>query len=353
MTQVSHAQRDTLRHKSESLRQLNKTLRQTPPAITEGSILCVAILRATDAVLGDVEAVKAHTSGMSQLIEAFGGIDRLAPGIAVQIHLADIKAAILADAQPSFPMSYHTRCRFEMFSGAPSAPYHTNSSRLGSRFFSEPLSCQISPEVQQCLRYARHIALVVEAWFTDPDFLPSLTMEDFLILEHRLLSLPFESALSPLDDCIRIALLLYTDIGVWNTPLYVAWVECMVARLESAVATLKSYSTSRPYHELILWMLFLGRYAVGAHMKLERTWFNENLSETIDTLKVTRWEEASQILSGFFYVDRIFGRRFFKIWCAILTGSGEVEDPDLYDHPCRAGRATVSIKKFLGYKPDP
>jgi hypothetical protein len=56
-------------------------LSQNRPTVTEGSILCVTILRATEAVLGDVEAVKAHTLGMSQLIEALGGIDRLAPGI--------------------------------------------------------------------------------------------------------------------------------------------------------------------------------------------------------------------------------------------------------------------------------
>jgi hypothetical protein len=246
-------------------------------------------------------------------------------------------------------MSQHTRRRFEMLSGAPLQRHDTHSSFLDSHFFSGPAARQICPELQQCFRYARYLVVVVDEKLTSSDSSHTSRIEEFLTLEHRLLSLPFEQHLTGIEDCIRIALLLYTSVGLWNTPLYVAWVEYLVARLKIAMASLECHSRSLPYSELMLWVLFVGRYAAGAHMELEKVWFNKNLLENIAILKINKWQEARQILGGFLYVDRGFRKRFLGIWCAVLMGSGEMEDQDLYDHPCKSGRASLSVKKFLGY----
>ena|SRR2546423_6608573 len=186
--------------------------------VTKSTILYVTILRPTEVVLGDVAAVKAHTLGMRQLIQAYGGFDRLTPAIAVQVPLADIKAAIVADSQPSFPMSQRIRLQFDMLNAAPCQPSDKYSSTLGMRFFSGQIARRLCPELQQCLRYARHLVLAVETCVSFPDSSTNNSIEDFLFLDHRLLSLPFELNLSHIEDCVRIALLLHTSIGLWKTP---------------------------------------------------------------------------------------------------------------------------------------
>ena len=72
-------------------------------------------------------------------------------------------------------------------------------------------------------------------------------------------------------------------------------------------------------NEAFLWVLF-----VGAHMSFgqrERPWFVVALARVVPTLKLHDWIQVRNLLTRFYYSDRVFQESFRNIWeeAAMLT----------------------------------
>ena len=317
-------QEDTLRHKALSLNLLSKQLTQDPDdiSITEAPILCVTVLLAAEAILGDSAALIAHTNGLIRMIELFGGEELLSPTAATHVNLVDVKSAVVRQMRPSFPLRPDLRRRFDDLSAEFFQPEDATLFFVGSRFLSQPLSGKISPLLRQCLQYTCHLISIVEQYHHSRQYSSIYNINDFLALEHILLSLPYEYSLDALENCIRLALLLYSNIALWITPLYFAWVVSLVHQLQAALLALDWEDVTQNHPELLLWFLLLGRYAASSmYTEGEAAWWTAKVQLVISILGVRQWEEARQIVKGFFYVDRLCSGPWQTVWGSVELGN--------------------------------
>ena len=132
-------------------------------------------------------------------------------------------------------------------------------------------------------------------------------------LEHRLISLPYEPSYldiqTDLQDTLRYATLLYTHsclpISAPGSPQSRRLVIGLKTNLENSGALSAMVG---PLAEAVLWMLFLGsRNASG---QIERPWFALNLARKIKSLGLGSWEDAREVLVGFFYQEKALGLSF-------------------------------------------
>ncbi|MCJ1406101.1 hypothetical protein MMC19_000166 [Ptychographa xylographoides] len=333
----SNVQQDALRHKAESLQLVSKTLAQAPHAMAEGTILCVSVLRVGEAVFGDKAAIAAHTKGMSRMVEIFGGINLLSSSVVTQVYLSDIKAATVLRTRPSFLLSPLLDRQFGELSMTPLQPSSLSLSGIGARFFSNSIAIYICPELLKWCQYIRHLVNMTVC--TQNPQAPSarLSIIDFIILEHHLLSLPHDQFLVGIEEAIRVALLLYSNIGLWHIPRYFAWVEILVSALQAALVSLDWACYSQQCPDLLFWLLMLGLHAAGRRTEVERKWFKESLEDIIKTIGLLKWQGARQILIEFLYVDSVFQKPYEKIWIDMALGSREDREMEsmLGRHPCR------------------
>jgi hypothetical protein len=67
-----------------------------------------------------------------------------------------------------------------------------------------------------------------------------------------------------------------------------------------------------PYSEVLMWVLYLGAYISKGQR--ERPWFIVHLSRGARLLKIKDWNEMRTILMQYFYIDRIYLRRYLEVW---------------------------------------
>ncbi|MCJ1377343.1 hypothetical protein MMC17_000438 [Xylographa soralifera] len=292
---------NALYYKSVTLKLLSeefcKTLR-----ITEATILCVALLLAAEAIIGDATGLAVHTKGLVHIVNLFGGYDLLSTRVAAQVSFADIKAAIAQQRAPSF---------FPHFS-----LHHPPSS-----FHAQHLLVHLSPLIQHYILLTQHLTLAAHRQRNHTSSSP-LTLSDFLSLEHALLSLPSSHLLGSLDNAVRIALLLYTNTALWTPPLYFTWVLALLAQLKAAILAPEMQLAGLPRcEELLLWMAFLGGYVASATNGVEAVWWAGRLRDAAVRLSVGTWQQARGVVEGFLYVEEVYGEAWEEFWDYAVGGA--------------------------------
>lgn len=177
----------------------------------------------------------------------------------------------------------------------------------------------------QCQQHSKmHFVTKLRQCKIDGSYLCTYGLDELTALEHKLLFLPHETGLIELEECLRVALLLYSNLALWKTPLYLGWVRSLAHKLKSAILTLDSQNQSldQSVHQLLLWMLCLGGQAMSGQDVLEREWWTSKLQLIIQNLNLTEWQEVVEVLKGFFYVERISERPWVRVWRAAISDSG-------------------------------
>lgn len=314
----SYQRESTLRYKALALRTLSARITHSP-RITEADILCITVFLFTESLAGDQVAVKAHFEGLTRLIRAYGGPDRLSPIITTHIQLASFMAAQAQQTVPIAPLPTTFKHRFDRISAT---TFHSNDSsllRMGSTFLS-PLCHELCHRLRKCLRYMRHVLVWIEHVHANTKILESEWIETLVILTHTLISLPHEHEhehhypLTKLEESVRLALLLYCDTALWRFSPWISWVKSVVTALREAVCSCLLSPLSSPsvaHLELRLWILVLSLQAcepglVGEEGRM-RMWWVEHIRLTAMQLGVREWSEARYVFRGFFYVERVCG----------------------------------------------
>ena len=324
-----------LRYKALTLQKLSDHLTKNceGACVTETDILCVVILLFCETIAGDRLAVNAHLLGLTRIIKLYGGQQSLSPIVATHVQLTTLLAAQLDQTPPIFKLNPAMQGRYEKVSTTPFVPEDNlcQGFGTGSAFFSRPLCYELSSTLQQCLRYMRQVIARVEKYHNSVRVLEGEWIDDVLALEHTLVALPHKAALSKLEDCVRLAGLIYCNTALWRIPLYFRWVMSLVAHLKSALVSLNR----REYPELHFWILFLGRQACTLEFPTAETaWWNEAVSEVAGELGIRSWDEACQTFQGFFYVERTHATRWRTVWADIEQGTCSLEPICDPEHPC-------------------
>ena len=332
---------DVLRYKSIILRNLSQQFREDPTGIfvTEAEILCVTLLLFTSCIIGDEGAVHAHLLGLARMIRAFGGEDRLSPNGSIQIRFTSLIAAQLLQTRPLLSLRPSSQRRFENISAAPVIPQGISlfDHGLGLRFCTQPLSDALAPSLQCCVGYLRQVIARIEQVQDHLHRFNGDWIDEGLALKHVLVAMPHDLCLSPLDECVRLALLVYCNTAMWKILLYFRWVMALIRQLKSAIILLDQTDINN-VPELHFWMLFLGRQACSVEFSDEETgWWTTETIKAAGNLGISSWDEARIVFLEFFYIDRISAQRWEAVWTDLVQSTltadviRTVWDPE---HPC-------------------
>ena len=348
--ETSFSDNRALRYKYATLQGLsNQLIREQESATsTEADIFCVTILLFGETIIGDRSAIDAHLLGLRRMIRIQGGQDFISPAVATHVHLTTLLAAQLTQSSPILPLRSCLQDRYEHQCTAPHSPSPENQflldRGLGSAFLCEPLCLELLLPLQQCMHYMRGVVSRVEYARAHIKDFEGDWIDDVLTLLHVLIAMPYDYPLSQVDECIKLALLLYCLTAIWRFPLYMKWVTILVSNLKATIISLGESSAGWAYPELRFWMLFVGRQACTLELPADETaWWSEALNEVANHLGIVTWEGTREIFEQFFYVDHVHATRWKAIWIEVLQGncSAEIVLVPEPEHPCGFRQATL------------
>lgn len=320
------AEKDTLYHRVATLSTLRSLLSsgESHPFVLRTSILCVAILLAAEAMMGTFDGLESHTQGLQRLVTVFGGIHALPASMISQVQLADVKAATAQRRLPSFKLEpyimQHAQQRARLL--VPTTIGESSTTNFGLSFTKPYLLTRLCPALLQCISHAKSLTLVNSNSSGGNQFTSSLKIDDFILLDHSLLSLRDHQTLSTLEECVRLALLLFSNTALWQIPPYFNWVISLVTELKSTLLLTGRHSMINEQQELFLWVSLLGLYAVPKSNAADRRWWSHRVREFAARLNLTSWKDAREVVSTFAYIDKIYGSAWEEMWNAAVLIKG-------------------------------
>ena len=340
-------ERDALYHKAKALSGLRSLVENYDAAqiATESSVLCVAVLLAAEAIMGDDVSLKSHASGLRHLVGVRGGLEALSAPAASVVRLADVKAALVRRTRPHFGgpslavglLESHARSK-KTAGTLQTLP----TDQTGSGFLEKRLRSRLRPAVLACASEVRRLTLAVSR-ANRRRRIVGVALDDFIALEYNLASLRNDD-LTALERSVCLALLLFVNTALWRVPVFFNWVKCLTADFEAAIRQL-DWSVAVDRHPgLLLWMMFMGRYVGCLGPAADCHWWSERIRHAAARAGVATFQAARVKLQEFFYVEEVYGHAWERIWedaaCGRLLGSEADEvAPGLaslvvQEHPC-------------------
>lgn len=212
----------------------------------------------------------------------------------------------------------------------PSAPSH----RLGSGFFANTL---LSHQLIRILWVIRDIIFYGVTVRATPAALQPDDNHLFRVLnceaEHQLLSYIYSEnqgvmrpskpdlPIHPIEEVARVASICFLNHFLIVSPPSSGLGRALTKHLTKAVNDCKMsqlLSLSKENFGLLAWALFVG--AQGAQDQPERPWFVERLARVAVICEWQTWEQASNVLSDYFYLSAMHGFAWRSIWDEAMTG---------------------------------
>jgi len=174
------------------------------------------------------------------------------------------------------------------------------SSSIGERFFSSVWSPNIPPQLQSIIESFGQLVPCFES-IADSES-RTLTFENdyLLLLMHRLYSVPYVCPLEPFHNTIRLSVVIYAVIRIWKFEGKPG-TECLIQRLRQCIEqSLGDLERTAP--DLLFWTLFLSSLAsIGLP---SHGWCLARVRKAAVQLGLKNWNDAKQVLEGFFFVCR-------------------------------------------------
>ncbi|KAJ5894956.1 hypothetical protein N7495_006647 [Penicillium taxi] len=231
--------------------------------------------------------------------------------ISLTIGSCDLVIGLLKQGPPTFEICEKWEHRVLTKSIIAEASRLCNKScPIGNRFFDSAWSADIRPELQSIIKSFQQLILLFEAICEADRRLMAVENDYLLLLVHRLSSMPYEYSLKPLDEVIRVSILLYSSVRIWGfrgKPCMEYAIEGVRYSLEVGISLLEETAP-----ELLFWMYFLG--ALGTTGLRCHQWLVSGLQSFARRLCVEDWASALPILQGYFFVSRHreIGKEFWE-----------------------------------------
>jgi hypothetical protein len=125
--------------------------------------------------------------------------------------------------------------------------------------------------------------------------------------------MPFDYDLSPFNEAIRLALMLYILTRIWE---FQASVEGLVRNLRDRLKETLGY-LEKSASNLLFWILFNGAFAsarFGCH-----AWFVSRLQSLARELSLSEWEDVAPLLERFFFIRRATNESAKEFWKEVIV----------------------------------
>lgn len=133
--------------------------------------------------------------------------------------------------------------------------------------------------------------------------------------DYHLLGLPHLIRLSPVQNAVRLALLIVDVAGFVGLPPNALFVKCMALQLKEAMEEVDVWKVEPCEDEIIrlrVWILFIG--VVLSSASKERRWFIPGIVEGSDALSLNSCDELEQLLVQFLCPGSGFTKEIDGIW---------------------------------------
>jgi hypothetical protein len=191
-------------------------------------------------------------------------------------------------------------------------------SPLATSFLNSEIRQFLSVAFLHLLQRLRRLVIYLELALENPSLIKPTDNDLFIHFEHQLLSLPYSRwglSATEIQECVRIATFVYCEIRVFKF-LQFPFIGVVESGLREALirADLDYFIASAP--ELLLWVLFIGSEGAKGHPS--RTWYLSRLANVGQYLMLSSWEDARDLLKGFFYVDRVVATPLEQLWNEVV-----------------------------------
>lgn len=129
--------------------------------------------------------------------------------------------------------------------------------------------------------------------------------------EHHLLSLPSRTILSPIQECVRLTILISLFAMTMRFMPAFTFTRVMVYQLKDTLEG-TVLSSSSPNLDLRLWVLFIGAH-ISKGLK-ERPWFVLQLARVSRLLGLNSVQQIKSELIRFVYLDWLHGQSLADMW---------------------------------------
>jgi hypothetical protein len=144
-------------------------------------------------------------------------------------------------------------------------------------------------------------------------------------VQHRLMSLPSGEELleeevtsTCLYESIRHTALIYSAAVTFPLPALSGHFHKLAAILQPLLESSKFDTCWRHCRKALLWILVLG--GIAASGTSERGWFVRNIAIVAKVLKLGRWEEVTEVLEGFLWLDSACDAGGRILWAEVTRG---------------------------------
>ena len=331
-TFASRLQNSAIQHKVAAISSLNAELSKPSisSAVTISMILSVTVLLTAEVVLGDdPKAMTAHLDGLYRMVSLNGGESGLPESVKAQIRIIDIKTASILQSRPRFDLytaiAHQIDGHLEL-----SSPLHPPGPKCSYFLcFSE-----LSPDLRRCVDYTDYLVRVIESLNQGQKPCEQPSLDDFIALEHAILSSDVRADSSDLDICLRLALLLYCNTALWKTPLYFNWIVALRARLMRSLLAMEQRSLTSYYDDFLLWAFLLGQYAAAPGGVEEKIIWDLNVRRVSTRLGLWQWSHTQAVIGSFLSSWRVYGHTWGSNWNHAVLGNGHQYTQPLPKHPC-------------------
>ncbi|KAJ5099645.1 hypothetical protein N7532_006646 [Penicillium argentinense] len=278
---------------------------------TESTVLVLAHVVCIEAGESNIQAAEAHACGLKNIIDGVGGLDSLRFQTLTNLYCCNLMIGFVQHPPKLFVISekWEKKVLVEA-SKLEDICASTKTSTLGSRFFKSAWWSDLHPVLKTTIRSLRKLILSHENTIKSGSKPFPTNGEYLILLAHHLFYLSGDTSLSPLEETLRLALLVYTGSRVWSFQ--------GMGCLKTLVGTLEKFL--RPNigllrdkdPQFLLWTMFVA--SVASHGVSDGSWLIANIADIANESSITDWRIARDTLSEYFYVFRMTDEPAKDIW---------------------------------------
>ncbi|KAJ5151876.1 hypothetical protein N7492_010171 [Penicillium capsulatum] len=312
---IEDCTRDSLQLRVQSVRTLRRFLDNPVGVDYEKIVLFVTQLLGTEQIEANDQASRVHFKGLGQLIDAAGGLDNLGDYTVATVYCNDHLSALIRNSTPMFRMS--PRWRERVTREMASLKNHVDFTRLpslGSRLSNSPWLNGIHPKLPTLIESLKVLVLGHEGITKSGKGQHTIKHNCISLLAHELLCLADECAGKPIDDTLRLSLLVYSAVRLWAFQGLACMYGVSLGLQKTINEGYEVLLAEAP--DLLLWALFMGSFAsqnLDCH-----GWFLSQLMDIAEYLSLTEWDCARVVLGEVFFVFRSTDQSARVIWNSAL-----------------------------------
>ncbi|KAH8689510.1 hypothetical protein BGW36DRAFT_390971 [Talaromyces proteolyticus] len=310
----------SLKFRQQTIQSLQQLIHQTPKYGLEMVVLVVINMICVEGADANMETIDVHMEGLRKFVYLLGGLENLDHLTVSGIYCAEYMRCVSKNCLPFFPIS--TIWKHEVLEASKALKKSYNNQhlgRFGKRFSESSWSRGLQPGFKLILQNFKLIVFRCEGIFQGTA--TSMPMEcDFLILwSHQLLSFLDETGAIGFQDTLRLALLTYSSIRIWNLdgcPCVQRLVDALRSSLER-----KLFILQRSAPDLLFWIYFIGAIASQKQGREHHEWFASGTIDAAKSLRLQEFDDLRLLLKEFCFICRPADKFVKDLWDMRLRAS--------------------------------